>query len=818
LYLLVTMKLKLKIQQKIQIYIISASLIIYVLAVGFISVNAKKTAYNDAIRATDIYTLKSASNIQDKFNSDMSIAITLSDAFQIYDQYDKEEWQQLVRKMYMNVFVNNPQIYGLWDAWELKAIDSTYTKDYGRITNSFWREEGVVKNYTELRSLNGDSELYKITKSKLSPFVSEPYFDLLVEGKKEAMMMITFDAPIIKDNEFKAVIGIDITLEQIQKILDEIHPYEGSYAFIVSNEGHIAGHPDSKFLNKKIDKVYPEESKRFSLTKKIKSGETFSYLTKNKNGEDVYFSYAPIIVKRTTTPWSIAISVPVKSMMQIASHNFLISIFVGLIGIILMTLLIYFIGKNISKPIIRITEILKQLATGNIRRSDKISMNTGDEFEEMAKSANLLIEGLSKTTEFAKTIGEGNLQAEYNKLGENDMLGSALLEMRESLIKAKEEEEKRKKEEEKQNWATQGLAKFSEILRQNNQDIKELSVNIIKNIVDYTGAIQGGIFIIHENEDGDVEESYYELTGSIAYNRQKTMDAKFKIGEGLIGRCAYEKLTIYMEKVPENYVHVTSGLGESNPRSILIVPAILDDKVYAIIELVSFDNFEDYKIKFVEKIGETIASTIANAKINEQTNKLLEQSKLQSEELAAQEEEMRQNLEELQATQEEVTRLRKEEQENNQKMIEKVEKYQTALSKILDYIPVKIFLKDNQGKMLIVNKKVLEVHNETRENLIGKTDFELITDYNEAKKDWDTEQEIIKTGQSLNFVEVEDVNNSEIILDTTKYPFYIDYLDEIGILGIQIDITDNVKKDEIIKHLQDEIAKLNEKFKNDTLE
>jgi methyl-accepting chemotaxis protein len=811
------MRLKLKIQQKIQIYIISATLIIYIISLGFISVNAKKAAYNDAIRATNIYALKSASDIQDKFNSDMSIAITLSDAFQIYDQYDKDQWQQLIKKMYKHVFATNPQIYGLWDAWELKAIDSTYTKSYGRITNSFWREGDVVKNFTELRSLNGDSELYKITKSKRAPFVSEPYFDLLVEGKKESLLMITFDAPIIKNNEFKAVIGIDITLEQIQKILNEIHPYENSYAFIISNEGHIAGHPDSDLLNKKIEDIFPEDEKKFNLSDKIKEGKAFSYITKNELGEDVYFSYVPIIVKKTTTTWTIAIAVPIKSMMQIASHNFLISAFVGLIGIILMILLIYFIGKNISKPIIRITNLLKQLATGNVKRSDKIKMSTGDEFEEMANSVNMLIEGLSKTTEFAKTIGEGNLQAEYKKLGEDDMLGSALIEMRESLIKAKEEEEKRKLEEEKQNWATQGLAKFSEILRQNNQDIKKLSVNIVKNIVDYSGAIQGGIFIIHENEDDDIEDVYYELTGSIAYNREKNMDAKFKVGEGLIGRCAYEKLTVYMEDVPENYVHITSGLGEANPRSILIVPAILDDKVYAIIELVSFDKFEDYKIKFIEKVGESIASTIANAKINEQTSRLLEQSKSQAEELAAQEEEMRQNLEELQATQEEVARLRKEEEDNNKKMIEKVERYQTALSKILDYIPVKVFLKDSQGKILIVNKKVLEVHNETRENLIGKTDFELVQDYNEAKKDWDTEQEIIKSGQPLNFVEVENINDSKTVLNTTKYPFYIDYLEEVGILGIQIDITDNVKKDEIIKHLNEEIAKLKEKYNNGTL-
>jgi len=263
-----------------------------------------------------------------------------------------------------------------------------------------------------------------------------------------------------------------------------------------------------------------------------------------------------------------------------------------------------------------------------------------------------------------------------------------------------------------------------------------------------------------------------------------------------------------MEEVPENYVHVTSGLGESNPRSILLVPAILNDEVYAVIELVSFNKFATYQIEFVEKIGENIASTLSNAKVGNRTNKLLEQSKQQSEELAAQEEEMRQNLEELQATQEEVERLREEEQVKTKKLIQSIEKHRIALLKILDHIPLKVFLKDHEGRMLIVNKKVLTVHNAKMEDLIGKNDFDFIPDHAEAKKQWDAEQNIIKSGVLFHEIHRETINNSGFTLDTTKYPFYIDYLEETGILGVQIDITKEVEKDALIAQLQDEIKKL----------
>jgi len=83
---------------------------------------------------------------------------------------------------------------------------------------------------------------------------------------------------------------------------------------------------------------------------------------------------------------------------------------------------------------------------------------------------------------------------------------------------------------------------------------------------------------------------------------------------------------------------------------------ILNEKVFGVIEIASFKKFDQYKIDFIKKLGEIIASTISNVKNNMRTTTLLEQSKIQSEEMREQEEELRQNMEELQATQEEAAR------------------------------------------------------------------------------------------------------------------------------------------------------------------
>lgn len=380
-------------------------------------------------------------------------------------------------------------------------------------------------------------------------------------------------------------------------------------------------------------------------------------------------------------------------------------VILGLVLLLAALTIAWVTTKSIINPVNSLKRILLQMQKG-VLPAHKLHI-TNDEIGEMANALNMFIDSLKKTSEFSLEIGKGNFDMAFKPLSGEDILGNSLIAMRENLREAAKKEDLRKKEDDQRNWGTRGLAMFGDILRQNNDNIEELAYNIISNLVKYTGAIQGGMFILNDDDPADI---HLEMKAAYAYDRRKFAQKRVAKGEGLVGTCLIEKHTIYMTDVPDSYVYITSGLGKSNPRCILIVPLKANDEIFGVIEMAAFNRLEKYQIEFVEKVAESIASTISSVKINTRTALLLRESKEQGEQLIQQEEEMRQNLEELQATQEEAERR-----------ITELEKNLTLYEE-----SVGMFEIDMEGKILHSNERFAAYLLTSPAQLIGKSQFALL--------------------------------------------------------------------------------------------
>lgn len=319
-----------------------------------------------------------------------------------------------------------------------------------------------------------------------------------------------------------------------------------------------------------------------------------------------------------------------------------------LISILLSLFLSILISNKLQKSVLITRDTLNELSHGNLPNENTV--HSKDEIGQMMQALSVLTSNLKNVKSFAEEVGKGAFDSDVSVFNNEGHLGIALDGMRKSLSNVAQDDIKR-------NWATNGVAEIGDILRANNKDLTILYDNVISFIVRYLKANQGGLFLLNDEVKTDI---HIELVACYAYEKKKFTEKRIELKSGLVGQCYAERQIIYMTDVPNKYTAITSGLGDATPGCLILSPLKVNDEINGVLEIASFTPFEPYQIEFIKRLSENISSVISSVKINERTTRLLTHTQQQSEELLAQEEEMRQNLEELQATQEQFFRKEQE--------------------------------------------------------------------------------------------------------------------------------------------------------------
>ncbi len=396
-----------------------------------------------------------------------------------------------------------------------------------------------------------------------------------------------------------------------------------------------------------------------SLIQKINEGD-YEYVrdvVKSDPGYDLWIKYTKFIpeiegfLEHLTT-----------STEQDYQNDIIKTVFVQVFILILGVPALLIILKKITNATKRRAQLFHSIDQSN--RQYVFDNQEQIDGKEEDRIISYLKKNLAEASSFIKEITSGNYEVTWHGMNDSlkdtnkDNLAGNMMKMRDNMKDVKIKDDRHL-------WTVNGLAKFADIVRDNMNNMSEFSDKIISNLVKYLEANQAAFFVVNEDEE------MLELKGCFAYDRKKFLDQGIGKGQGLAGQCWVEKQLMHLKEVPDDYVRITSGLGEETPTNLIIAPVMAEETVMGIIEIASFTEFETYKIEFVQKVCESIGSSLAMIKANEQTSKLLQESKEMSERLRSQEEELLQNSEELQATQEEMQR-KLEEAEAKLKAVEKV--------------------------------------------------------------------------------------------------------------------------------------------------
>lgn len=700
------MKLRLGLRTKMVLFFAPVIVVVFSVAFWMINKSGRDISVKNSEEIVELKIIESTKNAELILNEQMDVIVHIKSFLEgddvISNPSSIDHYTKLLSR---NALKDNPDFLSVWVSWELNHIDKNYNLKHGRKSYSINRNNGQFFLEEELKEqtnedVKGD---YYLIKNDPRPVLFEPYKDKF-DSMKDSVLMASLAIPLEYKDEFVGLIGVDIALEKFQKIVSELKPYENSKAFMLTQDGIYISHYNKEYISKNIANIFKEDNERYGITDSLNTGEPFAFYNNDNEKDRFFVSFVPIKVRGVDENWYIGVRVPEEVLLSDSKASLEKGRLIvgGVVGILI--LIIWIVSNMFTKPLRSITNIMKRLAEGNILTSMKVKVESNDEVGDMMESVNTLIDGLNNTCGFAQSIGDGDLDSSYVVLGDDDRLGMALLDMRDSLKKAKVLEEERKLEGEQQQWTSSGLAMFASLLRENQDDVNEFAYSVLSNLLKYIGANMGGFYLIEE-EDG---ERYLELKASVAYEQRKFIDQRIEMGIGLVGQCLMEKESIYLTDVPKDYIKIVSGLGSESPDCVFIIPLMVNENVYGVIEIAAFKVFEDYERDFIEKIGESVASTISSVRTNIRTKQLLEESKEKSEELASQEEEMRQNMEELQATQEEA--FRKSEEMQN---------FLNSLSRSNFFIEY-----DLSGKIVEVNDKYAEMFSLSRDEMIGMSFFD----------------------------------------------------------------------------------------------
>jgi len=718
------MSLKKKFVYFIVIPIIILSILLWlILNLKFNSYN-KKMSFEGVSNSSNLFSMY----IYDRLKADKDVLKTLENALG-KDNLNLYKKNKTTFQLLKNVLIQNHDYESVW-----YIIKSDNEADNPKIIKVYKENQKIVSSEKTLntKDLNYKNILIKASAGEKEIFISNNHHNI-----------ISISIPLKVNYTFAGICSIDINAKEILNNYNKKFSEKNQYNFILTDDDDFIGNSDIDFIKDDFINALDSKQTDYNTDKKI----TFNF---NSGNEQYFASVKQLSLKSGDSKWQTSVIIKNQKDEGLFSELYFPSLRLFFILIIIALLLFWFIYFKIINRLNETKKVINAVAFGRLEDIKALDTSFNDELSEINASLNKLNNNLDNTAKYIEEIYKGNTTFDYKPVSKNDKIGNLTVELAKNIKYSKEEEEKRKKEDEIQNWITKGAALFAEIIRDYSDNLEELSYAIVSKLVNYTDADQGGIFVINENEKN---EKYIELLASYAYDRRKMLEKRIPYGVGLVGRCILERETIFMTKIPDNYLNITSGLGDDKPKTLIIVPLIFHEEVYGVVELASFKYLDEYKIKLIEQVSESIASAISMVKINTRTAELLRETKIKSEQSASQEEEIRQNIEEMQAV--------------SDGLNQKLEEASNTLSAIKETANIAEF--DMQGRITEISDNYLKLLKKERKDIIGKVQGSFSSEAQNPesfKKFWDE----LKKGKVKEFTQVIQVDDRMLKISSTYHP------------------------------------------------
>ncbi len=380
-----------KIKNKLLLFLVPAIVTTLLLLTLYSYLNSKNQAMIIAERTASTIAGEQSLAIFDKIKNAESATISLANAIEGLMMQENPS-RQTLSSLAKSTTISSNDFFGTWVLFEANAFDNNdanfikqgeYGNEEGR-AQAYWLREGNKLIFDVSDDYDTES-YYTAPKQNKKLTLVEPYVDVDVNT-----LMTTTAMPIMRDGKAVGSAGVDISLNFIQAAIEEIRPLETGYVMLISEKGEILAKPQngSGKISEEFEKVSGE------IFNKITSGKGFFMTEKSiRNGEEVFVYYAPVSLKSLSTPWYLAVAIPMSKVMAESNEILMKQIGIAIIAILILVLLVFYTASSVAKPLERVVEFAKEVVGGNYNA--KIDQATSiQEVTALQNSLNSMVSSL----------------------------------------------------------------------------------------------------------------------------------------------------------------------------------------------------------------------------------------------------------------------------------------------------------------------------------------------------------------------------------------------------------------------------------------
>ncbi len=285
------------------------------------------------------------------------------------------------------------RMIGVWTGWEANAFDGRDAEFANRKPDHdatgryipYWARSGDKLILEPLIDYDkpGAGDYYLIPKKNNALTFLEPYL-YPIEGKNVLMTSIVQPITLKNNPNFVGVAGVDVSLDNIGKTLDQVKPYGDGWLSLVSHEGNWLAHPEKDKITKPAQDLPPE------AIAAIKAGQPYTYT----DGNSVMHFLQPITVDKNMAPWSMLVSIPKSSLLAEANSVRNTTLLISVLAVGVMLLLIAAILRSLSQPLVRLSNTMQTLSQGEGDLTRRLDITSQDEIGQTSNAFNQFMDKL----------------------------------------------------------------------------------------------------------------------------------------------------------------------------------------------------------------------------------------------------------------------------------------------------------------------------------------------------------------------------------------------------------------------------------------